>query len=175
MTDRLGTLNNLYSLFLKNCSLTHLPNLRALPYLTVVVLAKNHFSSINGLTSVSFLDLNDNLFNDIPTLNIPKNLHYLYMKNNPIKNILSITSHVNLQTLHLQNTTLSSIPATIDRLRNLDTLDLSNNKLFFLPTNILNMHKLKYLNIQNNSFSSSAIKIFKTEFKTSHPDMTLLT
>jgi Leucine-rich repeat (LRR) protein len=174
MTERLGTMSNLNTLFLPNCSLTYLPNLSGISQLSSVYLHQNRLSNLNGLTNVYDLYLSDNLFTDIPTLSSPKSLVYLYMDNNPLKNMLTITSHVNLWTLYLRNTTLSSVPPTIDKLQKLEYLDLSYNKLFFLPTNIQNLPKLRQLNIQNNSFSLSAIQTFKTQFNTSHPNMTLV-
>jgi Leucine-rich repeat (LRR) protein len=174
MTERLGTLSSLSHLNLYNCSLTHLPDLSDIPRLYSLDLSLNQLSTIDGLTDVNSLDLSDNLFTDIPTLKTPNRLYYLAMNNNPVKNMLAITSHTGLQYLYLRNTTLSSIPATIDRLQQLEYLDLSYNKLFYLPTNILNLAKLIYFNIQNNSFSSADIQVYQTRFNTSHPNMILV-
>ncbi len=122
---------------------------------------------------MSYLELSNNLFTDIPTLNTPSRLQYLIMNHNPLKNMLAITSHINLQTLYLENTTLSSVPGTIDRLQQLQYLDLSNNKLFYLPTNILNLANLRWLDIRNNLFASEDFKALQTRFNTSRPNMTL--
>jgi len=173
MTERLGTMRNLNSLTLYNCSLTHLPNLSGIPALYSVDLDFNLLSRVDGLTSVDTLYLSNNLFTDIPKLNKPNSLRYLFMYNNPLKNMLAITSHVNLEYLYLSNTTLSSIPPTIDRLQKLYSLDLSDNKLFSLPTNMLNLAKLQYLYIQNNLFPSAEIEVYKQRFNVSHPNMTL--
>jgi Leucine-rich repeat (LRR) protein len=174
MTEQLGTLTNLHTLYLRNCSLTYLPDLSGIPYLSTVDLTDNQLSKVDGLTTVYDLYLDNNLFTELPTLNIPGNLYYLTMNKNPLKNMLAITLHVNLRYLFLENTTLSYIPPTIDRLQQLEYLDLSDNKLFYLPTNMLNLAKLKYLYIQNNLFSSDDIQTFQTQFNSSQPNMTLI-
>lgn len=173
MTERLGTLSNLQYLYLHNCSLTSLPNLSGLPQLIYVSFYQNRLSKVDGLTSVINLELNHNLFTDIPTLKTPSTLRYLFMDHNPLKNMLKITSHTNLYWVSLKNTTLSSIPPTIDRLQKLYYLDLSDNKLFYLPTNILNLVNLRHLLIRNNLFTSGDIETFKTRFNMTHPSMTL--
>jgi Leucine-rich repeat (LRR) protein len=174
MTERLGTLSNLDYLLLSSCSLTHLPNLSGIRGLWNVNLNQNRLSKVDGLTGVVSLFLIDNLFTDIPKLVTPNTLKYLYMSNNPVRNMLAITSHVNLSRVFLRNATLSSIPATIDRLQQLEDLVLSYNKLFYLPTNMRNLVKLQYFDIQNNLFSPADIQAFKTQLNMSHPNMTLL-
>ncbi len=175
MTERLGTLSKLYSLYLHNCSLTHLPNLSGIPQLHTADFRQNRLSKVDGLTGVTDLYLSNNLFTDIPTLITPNTLELLYMDNNPIRNMLAITSHVNLQIVNLINTNLSSIPPTIDRLQQLQYLFLSNNKLFYLPTNILNLANLKQLDIRNNLFSLADIQEFKTQFNKTLPNLSILT
>jgi len=174
MTEQLGTLTNLNTLYLRNCSLTYLPDLSGISYLWYVDLSENQLSKVDGLTTVYNLYLDNNLFTELPTLNIPSNLNVLTMSNNPLKNMLAITSHVNLYYLYLKNTTLSYIPPTIDRLQKLESLDLSDNKLFYLPTNMLNLVNLKRLNIQNNLFSSDDIKTFQAQFNRSQPTLSLI-
>jgi Leucine-rich repeat (LRR) protein len=170
MTERLGTLTNLNSLNLISCSLTELPNLSGVSRLSNVDLSENQLSKVDGLTGVEYLYLQ--IFTDIPTLNTPDSLLYLYMPNNPLKNMLKITSHVNLYYMNLGNTNLTSIPAIIDRLQNLDYLYLSDNKLFYLPTNMLKLTSLKTLDIQYNLFSPADIQAFQTQFNTTLPNMT---
>jgi hypothetical protein len=175
MTERLGTLSNLTTLLLQNCTLTDLPNLSGIPALWNVDLNQNRLSTVDGLTGVINLGLTDNLFTDIPTLVTPNTLKYLDMNNNPVRNMLAIISHVNLSRIFLRNATLSSIPATIDRLQQLKNLDLSYNKLLDLPTNILHLVNLNYLDIQFNLFSTASIQAFKTGFNEVLPNTSLLT
>ena len=175
MTERLGKLHNLNALYLINCALTYLPDLSGNAALWYVTLSNNRLSKVNGLCNVAQLLLDSNLFTEIPTLNTSDGLYLLQMTNNPLKNMLKITLHVNLRYLYLDNTTLSSIPATIDRLKRLEVLYLSNNKLFYLPTNMLTLTKLRWVDIQSNLFSSDDIQAFRTQFNTSIPTMVLLT
>jgi Leucine-rich repeat (LRR) protein len=174
MTERVATLKQLYTLNLRNCSLTHLPDLSEISILISVDLANNRLSQLYGLVNMYDLDLSNNIFTEIPTLTAPGYLEYLNMDNNPVKNMLPIIPHVNLERVSLRNTSLLSVPATIDRLQKLQYLDLSSNKLFHLPTNILKLANLETLNIQDNSFSSADIKAFKTGFNKSRPNMTLI-
>ena len=174
MTEQLGTLANLYTLTLNNCSLAYLPNLSGNTRLRNVYLPYNQLSRADGLTNVRYLSLDHNMFSDIPTLGIPEALQILYMDYNPLKNMLAITSCANLQSIFLRNTNLSSIPAIIDRLQKLQYLYLSNNKLFYLPSNMLKLTSLKYLNIQRNLFSPADILTIKMQFNASLPNMTLI-
>jgi len=175
ITERLGTMSNLAVLYLQNCTLTDLPNLSGIPNLQYIDLRENQLSNVEGLTGVVNLDLSNNLFTDIPTLNTPNTLRYLDMNNNPVENMLAITSHVNLNRVLLRNTTLSFIPATIDRLQQLRSLDLSYNKLFDIPMNMLNLVNLQYLDIQKNLFSSTHIQEFETQSNRVLPNLSIVT
>lgn len=175
MTERLGTLKNLHFLSLQTCALAYLPNLSGIPALSDVDLSDNRLSKVDGLTGVNTLVLNKNLFTDLPKLNTPNTLLYLSMNNNPVKNMLAINSHVNLQTLSLQSASLTSIPATIDKLQQLKKLDLSGNQLFFVPTNILSLSKLEYLDIRSNLFTSTDIETIRARFTISHAYINFLT
>jgi Leucine-rich repeat (LRR) protein len=174
ITERIGTLKDLYTLSLRNCSLTHLPDLSRISILINVYLANNRLSNLYGLANMYELDLSNNIFTEIPILTSPGYLEYLNMDNNPVKNMLPIISHVNLERVSLRNTSLVSVPASIDKLQKLEYLDLSSNKIFYLPTNILKLANLKTLNIQDNLFSAADIKAFKTGFIKSRPNMTLI-
>lgn len=174
VTEKLGTMNSLVALYLHNCSITHLPNLSEISRLQFVDLEHNRLSNINGLTGVINLALRNNLFTDIPILNTPNTLRYLDMNSNPLENMLTITSYPNLYRVILRNTTLSSIPATIDRLQQVRNLDLSYNKLLDLPTNMLNMANLNYLDIRSNLFAFDLIQQFQTKFIKVLPNLSLI-
>ncbi len=173
ITEQLGFLRNLNGLYLRYCNLTTLPDFSGISFLSYVDFQGNQLSKVNGLAGVRSLNLEHNLFTDIPTLKNSDNLRSLYMSHNPIKNMVAITSYTSLQTLYLHNTNISSIPHTIDKLQQLEYLGLSDNKLFFLPTNILNLPKLKSLNIQNNLFLETDKQTYKNRFNQSNPDVTL--
>jgi Leucine-rich repeat (LRR) protein len=168
-------MSNLAVLYIQNCTLTDLPNLSGIPNLQYIDLGHNQLSTVEGLTGVVNLDLSNNLFVDIPTLNTPNTLRYLDMNNNPLENMLAITSHVNLNRVLLRNTTLSFIPATIDRLQQVISLDLSYNKLLELPRNMLDLANLQHLDIQSNQVSSARIQELKTEFNRILPNLTIVT
>ncbi|CAF1219125.1 unnamed protein product [Rotaria sordida] len=174
MTEQLGTLSNLNSLFLYNSSLTHLPNLSGISRLIFLSIGHNRLSHLDGPNSVQHLYLGDNAFTEIPAWFTQASLRILDMNNNPLEKMLAITSLVNLERLYLSNTSLSFIPTAIDRLQKLEYLILSNNKLFYLPTNMLNLVNLKKLELQNNLFSPVDIQTFQTEFAKSHPNMILI-
>jgi len=175
ITERLGTISNLTVLYLQNCTLTDIPNLSGIPNLQYIDIGHNQLSKVEGLTGVVNLDLSNNLFADIPTLNTPNTLRYLDMSNNPLENMLAITSHVNLNQILLRNTTLSFIPATIDRLQQARSVDLSYNKLLELPRNILDLANLQYLDVRSNRFSSAHIQEFVTQFNRVLPNLTIIT
>jgi len=170
MTEQLGTLDNLFELFLSNCSLTHLPNLSNLKQLRFLSLPDNRLSQLDGLINVSLMSLENNLFNEIPTIENRDNFTFLCMSDNPLKNALPITSYINLETVVLKNTTLTFIPPNIDKLQQLTQLYLSDNKLSHLPTNILNLSNLRYFEIKNNLFSPDDIESIRKGFQTSHPN-----
>jgi len=174
MTEQLRTLDNLVDLFLSNCSLTHMPNLSNLKQLRYLSLPGNRLSQLDGLLNVSTMDLENNLFNEIPTIKNAENVADLYMSNNSLKNAVPITSYINLKRIDLRNTTLTFIPPNIDKLQKLICLYLSNNKLSHLPTNIFNLPNLEYLAIKNNLFSPNDIKSIPKKFKKSYPNAELL-
>ena len=126
MTDQLGKLVRLYSLYLTNCSLTHLPDLKDIPSLSNVDLSNNPISQITGFNNVFYLVPDNCLFTEIPTLTNPERLGKLSMNHNSLKNVAKISSFINLMSVDLDNTSLPSIPPTIDRLQKLRTLILKS-------------------------------------------------
>lgn len=139
MIDQLNKLVLLYSLYLPNCSLTNLPELKDIPNLYNVDLSNNPLSQIAGFNNVFYLLPDNTLFTEILTLTNPERLGKLSMSNNSLKNVAKIGSFINLRSLDFNNSTLSSIPPTIDRLQKLGRLSLNHNKLF-LSSNERSQH-----------------------------------
>jgi len=172
--ERLQTLKNLSTLWLDNCSLTYVPNLGGLQQLGYLSLADNRVSHLDELQNVVILNLNDNLFEEIPTIKNKDNVTLIYIGNNPLKNVASITSYTNLRAVSLKNTTLRSIPPNIDKLQNLEAIFLSDNKLSYIPTTILNLPNLEVLDISNNLFSANELESIREKFEKSYPNATLV-
>ena len=175
MTDRLGMLFSLHSLYLPNCSLSHFPNLENVPDLYNVDFSHNPLSQISGFNNVFYLVLDNCRFTQLPTLTNPDRLGKLSMSNNSLQHVGKIASFINLRSLDLNNSTLSSIPPTIDRLQKLSRLSLSQNKLHYLPTNILKLSSLIYADLSNNSFSRIELESIRKQFHTRLPNTTLVT
>lgn len=174
LTDRLGMLFSLHSLYLPNCSLSHVPNLEDIPNLYNVDFSNNPLTHINGFNNVFYLVLDNCSFTELPTLTNPERLGKLSLDNNPIRQIGKIDSFINLRSLDLNNCSLSSIPPTIDRLQQLGRLSLNQNKLFYLPSNILRLASLMYVVISNNSFPTVELESIQQRFHSSLPNTTLI-
>jgi len=170
ITELLVTLSNISILIFDNCSLTHIQNLDKLENLWSLELRNNHLSHIDGIPAVAMLRLGGNLFTEIPTTKDKDKLRYLVMDNNPLKNAMPILSYKNLQQIDLENTTLTYIPAEIDKLQKLDYLHLANNKISHFPTSIFNLPLLEDFTFRNNLLSPDDIKSIREAFKKSHPN-----
>ena len=175
ITDRLSLLPSLHSLYLTNCSLSHIPNLEDIPNLYNVDFSNNPLTHITGFNNVFYLVLDNCSFTELPTLTNPDRLGKLSLDNNQLKHVAKLDSYINLRSLDLNNCTLSSIPPTIDRLQQLGRLSLNDNKLFYLPTNILRISSLMYVDISNNSFPASELESIHRRFQISLPNTTLIT
>ena len=113
------------------------------------------------------MNLNSNLFTNVPTVKNAGNLYLLKMNDNPIENMINITLYTSLQYLYLTNTNISTISHTIDKLQKLVELCMNNNKLFFLPTN------LTFLEVQNNLISSRDKEEIRKRFNQFKPNVIL--
>jgi Leucine-rich repeat (LRR) protein len=173
MTEKLTSLMYLSNIYLVNCSLSYLPDFAGMFNLQHLDLRQNRLSQIDGLHSIYYLYLDNNLFTELPILTAPENVRYLSMNTNPLKHVMTLSSFINMYDLQLSNTTLKLIPPTIDKLQNLQYLNLANNKLFYLPKNILKLAKLKYLYIHDNLFSANEVETIQRQFSTNQPNVTL--
>ncbi|CAF1602697.1 unnamed protein product [Rotaria magnacalcarata] len=175
ITERLEQLLNLSMLIMRNCSLSYLPKLNKLENLWNIDIARNQFSKLEGIPAVFMMQLQENRFNEIPTLEKPEQLMHLEMSNNPLQNVQSINSYINLESISLRSTNLTSIPSDINKLQKLQTLDLSNNKLSEIPDSLIKMPALEMLNITNNMFATKYIQAIEKKFKTSRPNAEIIT
>ncbi len=175
MTEKLGALNNLSILFLFNCSLTHLPDISNLENLQVIDASFNNLTHLDGIPGVRILHLDTNLFHEIPISKKPENLEFLELSYNPLKNAVPILSYNNLTGLFISDTMITSIPSSIDKLRNLKYFDIARNRISYLPTIILNLPNLEYMNISENLLSPNDIQSIRSAFKKSHPQLLLFT
>jgi len=77
ITDQLGFLRNLDTLQLDNCNITNLPDLSGISSLYSASFSNNQLSKINGLTGVHWMNLDSNLFTEVPTVKNSGNLYLL--------------------------------------------------------------------------------------------------
>jgi Leucine-rich repeat (LRR) protein len=175
LTEKIGTLDTLTFVMMRNCSLTHMPNITNLEKVWSLDLRNNRLSHLNGIPpDLKFLDLPGNFFNYIPIMKNGEELMFLTMSNNPLKTIAPIMFYKNLEGIDFENTMLTSIPPAIDQLRKLQYINLSNNKLSHIPTNILNLPLLEQVNISKNLLSQNEIQSIRKEFEKSHPKLELI-
>ena len=174
ITELLSTMIDLQYIIFSSCSLTYLPDLSKLHKVWGLDLYNNQLRKLNGPSGAIFLNLVNNLFEEIPRLNRSDTLQTLFIGNNPLKNTEAIMAYPNIEHLHISSTGSTFIPPTIDKLKNIEFLDISNNKLSHLPTNVLNLVHLKHLNIQNNLFKPVEIQAFRRAFRKARPKAKLI-
>ncbi len=175
MTEQLRALNNLSIIFFFTCSLTHLPDISNLENLQVLEAPFNNLTHLDGIPGVRILTLEINLLHEIPISKKPENLVFLDISYNPLKNVVPLLSYNNLKTIFIRDTTITSIPSSIDKLRNLRHFDMALNRISYLPTNILNLPNLESLNVSRNLLSPNDIQSIRSAFKKSHPQLQLFT
>ena len=173
MTEPSTKLTNLSVLILKNCSLTHLPNLSNLKNLQNLVLEGNGLSRLDGIPAVKVLSVSDEFLTEIPTVKDPSRLIHLSMVNMPLKTVSPIMSFTNMTAITLINATLTSIPSNIDKLQKLQYIDLSDNKLTHVPKSIFNLPHLELLVLDNNLLSAKDIQSIREVFNKTHPNLIL--
>lgn len=110
---------------------------------------------VNGGENLKYLNLNDNLISELPSLigNL-KSLKNLLLRNNRLKKIcFSIENLENLLSLDLHGNCLRELPNSIVNLPKLGMLDLSKNYLTKLPNSIGNLSGLNHLDLSHNQLT----------------------
>ncbi len=108
-------------------------------------------ASIQNLSSLAYLYLNNNMINDsVPAAlaNIPA-LVTVDLSNNSLVGIQQgLSASPNLRTLYLNNNQIKTLPADMNQFAQLRSLSLSNNLLSSLPD--MNITNLSYCDISEN-------------------------
>jgi Leucine-rich repeat (LRR) protein len=148
---KLGSLQNLQKLILKENQLTELP------------------PEISQLTELKELDLFNNKLTELPPeIKQLTNLTRLFISNNLLKKLPSeICQLTSLRSLFLSFNFLTKLPAEIGQLTNLTRLDLGNNQLTELPPEIGQLTNLTRLDLGNNQLTELPPEIGKLNNLTS--------
>ncbi len=136
--------------------------LEALQKLEMLSLAYNKFKDIpviNGLRSLTTLDLQGNVLTDISNLCVLKKLQILNVSFNKIPTLSrAITLFADLKILYLTGNELTKLPDEITLLNTLGMLLLAYNKLSVLPVYIGNLASLTVLELNHNPLALGEIE-----------------
>ncbi|KAJ8940137.1 hypothetical protein NQ314_010804 [Rhamnusium bicolor] len=151
-----------------SCQIEEIPKLNGLLSLTFLNLTGNYIKDVGIETFAELFDLeqlylsNNEIFKLPPTLFINnRELNSLYLDNNPLRQFYLNTSE-NLETLSLKNCQLETFDErSTQRLSTLNELNLSNNKIKTLSGNALaHMKDLSVINLSNNKLEKLDDDIF---------------
>jgi Leucine-rich repeat (LRR) protein len=143
--------NVIENLFLKNTSLTCIPNLK-------------------NLMGLKYLDLSNNPQLDLTCTEFPKNLNNLSLNgNNLMNNTLNVTSLTKLIWLELESTNLQSFSHIFWPTKgNLKTLDVSNNELTDIEVemfkDVFSTNNVS-IDIDGNDWNCEALEKFTAKYK----------
>ncbi len=127
----LGTLPNLETLILKDCSLSNITGLSGAKRLVTLDLSNNAIRDLTGLSfmeNLTTLDLSNNALTNLSALSALEKLEALDVSYNSLTSIAPLATCSSLSVLVATNNNLSEIPVFLDT-SVLSTLTLDNNAL----------------------------------------------
>jgi len=136
------------------------------PKLQKLNLASNKINEsqidLTPFTTISDVDLSDNLFKSIPDSVLQESLISLSLSNNEISKIPDTIGRLSrIRELNLSFNNITEIPESIGLLTNLRKLDLSGNQIVDLPKSISKLTKLTHLNLNGNPIGDVPPEISK--------------
>ncbi|XP_039248635.2 leucine-rich repeat-containing protein 69-like [Styela clava] len=166
LPNALSRLENLEILNVGGNELEILPEvIKSMTKLTKLHLFKNKIQELNTnvlcqLTSLVFLNLNDNQIKEIPPeIERLEKLEVISLNHNCLVTLCSeICFLPNLREIHATHNSLSTLPLELGFLENLEKLHLSRNKIKELPEGLGKLRKLRLLDVAANE-----LRIFPTE------------
>lgn len=150
----IGTLVNLSTLILDNCSLSTLTGIESLKALTVLDLSNNtirNLDPIGGLQSLKHIELDHNAVTDISVLGMLPNLETLDISYNAVTSVAPLVACIKLTKLNLETNSVTTLSG-LESVSTLTHLYAAQNKL----TDVSNLGEcigLIELDLSNNSIS----------------------
>jgi Leucine-rich repeat (LRR) protein len=155
VSKELSLLSTLKRLELGNNSISNLPAIDKLGYLTSFRLSNNQLTAlpdgIEKCRSLEILEVDNNSIEKIPNSEDWFYLSSLSLSNNLIKTIpKSIGKWINLTSINLSANSIENLPEEINNLRKLNTINFSANSISQLPVDLFKGGKLGIINLSNN-------------------------
>lgn len=171
----IGSLPELSTLVLRNCSLSTTTGLENAVKLTYLDLSNNTIRKIDSLSALNALEqlnLQHNALNNISKLSALSKLQTLNVSYNNLSTLSPITALTNLKQLSAENNALTNL-AQLDKLANLSYLDVSHNNITDVSS-LSTCKKLTQLDLSNNALTDiSMLSSLSdlTEFNFSHNEV----
>jgi Leucine-rich repeat (LRR) protein len=134
--------------------------------LEVLKIHKNKISKLKTCSSVKFLNLYLNQFDEIPDISHLKNLEFLSFGMTNLKALPDwILTFSNLKWLSLVVNKIEYLPKNFHLLHNLKGMRIAKNSLFDLPDSIGLMTNLEELSLYSNNLSSLPNSFYELNLK----------
>ncbi|MFX0076113.1 MAG: leucine-rich repeat domain-containing protein [Candidatus Hermodarchaeota archaeon] len=159
LPEELAELSYIKVLDLSNNYLTHIPSLDRLTELEELYLNNNQLDDlprwIGDLSNLKILNIGKNRFKELPIEIMKlKNLQQFYLRYNDLEELPETLGNLNtLTTLHLDSNELTSLPEAFGKLINLQSLSFWNNKLGKLCESFGQLINLRYLDLGRNNLN----------------------
>jgi len=146
---------NLVNLYLSNCKIKSLDGIESLTKLQMLDISNNNLSNINAVRNLKklvylFCSRNSKLTDLSPIKNLV-NLETLDISNTGIANLSPLKNLKNLNFLYASNSNITNI-SVLSNLKNLAVLELSGNKISNVSP-LKDLDKIISLNLSNNNIS----------------------
>lgn len=163
----IGTLTNLQTLTLSNCSISSIERIAGLTKLTRLDLSGNairNISALMGMTELTYLDLGSNALIDLDGLNSLLKLEYLDVSYNSLVTTGPLSGMTALEDLNISSNALREL-AGIDTLTNLQTLTATHNQLVDIEA-LAQCSLLQSLDVSHNTLLSIDVAATLTNLET---------